>query len=255
MILALYQCPEPVSLADGLGTISRALSKAAEARADMLVMPEAFLPGYTQAGPQPPEGFDAARARIATLCAKAGVALCIGLPIFEAGRVLNGAVVFGPDGAELARYGKMQLFGPKEAALYTPGDAYVTFDHGGVRFGLMVCYDVEFPEHVRALKRLGAEVILVPTANMMPFTNVNLLMVPARAAENGLSIVYANYCGTAGDLTYTALSGIFGPDGFTLANKGNDTGLAVADLPDGDWSEHGVPVSTQLSDLRLPPTR
>ncbi|MEM9269922.1 MAG: nitrilase-related carbon-nitrogen hydrolase, partial [Pseudomonadota bacterium] len=159
------------------------------------------------------------------------------------------AFALGPDGAELARYRKLQLFGPDEARAFTPGDSYVTFEYQGIRFGLLICYDVEFPEHVRALARHGAQVILVPTANMMPFVNVNHIAVPARAFENGITVVYANYCGSEGPLTYTGLSGIFGPDGYLLGGKGQGEGLCVAELP-GAWSEHGIPTSTQLTDFR-----
>ena len=84
---------------------------------------------------------------------------------------------------------------------------------------------------------------------MMPFVNVHHIAVPSRAMENGITIVYANYCGSEGDLDYTGLSGVFGPDGYPLAMKGQGEGLCVAELP-GTWSEHGIPVATQLTDLR-----
>ncbi|MCY3612219.1 MAG: hypothetical protein OXH51_11870 [Gemmatimonadetes bacterium] len=55
----------------------------------------------------------------------------------------------------MASYRKIQLFGPDEQALYTAGDAYVTFAFKGTRFGLLICYDAEFPEHVRHLAGLA----------------------------------------------------------------------------------------------------
>lgn len=244
MRLGLYQTPSPAGdISAGISVLRKALKGAKAAGCDLLVMPELFLPGYGAAlGGIAPDGLlDTVRGVVATH----GVALAIGLP--DEGS--NGAFFLGPDGEVLARYAKIQLFGPKEAAAFTPGEAYCVFDFKGVRFGLLVCYDVEFPEHVRALKRLGAEVILVPTANMMPFVNVHTLAVPARAMENAVTIVYANYCGPEGDLTYTGLSGIFGPDGYLLAGKGQGEGLCVADMPSG-WREHDMPLSTQLADLR-----
>ena len=213
-------------------------------------MPEAFLPGYTQVSKSAPDDWDEVEPRLAATCAQHNVALVIGLPEYAGSQVYNSAVAIGPDGGILARHRKLQLFGTGETDLYTPGDEYVTFDLGGVRFGLLICYDIEFPEHARALARLGADVILVPTANMMPFTNVPILMAPARAAENGVTVVYANYCGQASDLTYTGLSTIAGSDGFALAAKGQGEGLCIAALPTDHWSEHNVPLSTQLSDLR-----
>lgn len=244
MLLGLYQTKSPAGdVPAGLSTIEKALSEAAAASVDMLVMPELFLPGYGAAvGGTHYEGLiemaqDAAKAH--------GLALVMGVP--DQGE--NAAFAFGPDGGVLARYAKIQLFGEAEAEAFHPGKAYAVFEYMGVRIGLLVCYDVEFPEHVRALKRLGAEVILVPTANMMPFVNIHTIAVPARALENAVTIVYANYCGSEGDLTYTGLSGIFGPDGYLVAGKAQGEGLCVAELP-GPWREHDIPLSTQLSDLK-----
>ena len=250
MIVGLYQCPSPMGdLGKGLETISDALSTASAANVGMLVLPEMFLPGYGAAGSQPPEGWDAACDALAALCRKYETALTIGVPEFADGKVFNSALAIGADGKTLARYRKIQLFGPTENALYEPGEAYCVFDYRGRRFGLLICYDVEFPEHVRALAMQGAEVILVPTANMMPFANVNQIIVPARAAENAVTVVYANYCGSEGDLDYVGLSGISGPDGYLLAGKGTGPGLCIAELP-GEWSEHGIPAATQIEDFR-----
>lgn len=253
MILALYQAASPAGdIPAGLATVETALGHAAEAGAGMLAMPELFLPGYNAVEAVPPEGWDDVAPTLARLCRRHGVALAIGLPEYTGEAVYNAAFVWSGTGEELARYRKVQLFGPREAALFTPGERLVTFDHGGVRFGLLICYDVEFPEHVRALARAGAQAILVPTANMMPFVNVNQILLPARAAENAVTIAYANYCGSEGDLDYVGMSAISGPDGYPLACMGARPGLLVAALPSG-WSEHGIPAATQLADYRPAP--
>ena len=248
MRLGLYQTKSPAGdISAGVDMLNGALLKARAAGCDILVMPELFLPGYGAAtGGMQAEGMVAVAQEAAT---EHGVALAIGLPHEDETGLANGAFAFAPDGTQLADYAKIQLFGQAEAERFVPGEAYAVFDFKGVRFGLLVCYDVEFPEHVRALKRLGAEVILVPTANMMPFVNVNTIAVPARAMESAVTIVYANYRGSEGELTYTGLSGIFGPDGYPLASKGQGEGLCIAELPEG-WREHDIPLSTQLEDLK-----
>lgn len=253
MIVGLYQTTSPAGdLSAALAALDQALGAAARAGAEMLVMPEVFLPGYNSAAATPPPGYAEALASLPDLCARHGVGLTIGLAEYSGDQVFNTAIAFDAAGAELARYRKIQLFGPAEAALYTPGDRYVTFRWRGVTFGLLICYDVEFPEHTRALARVGAEVILVPTANMAPFVNVNQILVPARAAESALTIVYANYCGSEGALDYVGLSAILGPDGYQIGSKGQDAGLCIARLPGGpdDWSEHDIPLATQLKDLK-----
>ena len=184
------------------------------------------------------------------MCRAHGVAMTIGLPEYDGLDVYNSAYVIGADGEDLARYRKVQLFGPRENAIFTHGDQLVVFDYQGIRFGLMICYDVEFPEHTRALARAGATVILTPTANMMPFVTVADIQVPGRALENGVTIVYANYCGSEGDLTYVGDSLICGPDGYPLGRMGKEAGLLSVDLPEGQMPS-GIPLSTQLRDYRL----
>jgi nitrilase len=86
-------------------------------------------------------------------------------------KLFNTTVVFDPAGREIARYRKIHLFditgpdgtGYRESALYGSGDALVTFEAGGVRFGCTICYDMRFPEQYLALRRAGAEAILVPS--------------------------------------------------------------------------------------------
>lgn len=94
--------------------------------------------------------------------------------IIEAGpdKLLNTTLAFGPDGAELARYRKIFLFdittpdgrGFRESAAYGAGDAVVTYAAGAIRVGCAICYDLRFPELFQALRRQGAELILLPSA-------------------------------------------------------------------------------------------
>jgi nitrilase len=85
--------------------------------------------------------------------------------------LFNTSLVFDPEGTEIARYRKIHLFditgpdgtGYRESALYGAGDSLVTFAAHGVTFGLTICYDMRFPEQYLALRRAGAEAILVPS--------------------------------------------------------------------------------------------
>ncbi|NWJ69658.1 hypothetical protein HX744_03595 [Pseudonocardia sp. ICBG1122] len=99
----------------------------------------------------------------------------------------------------------------------------------GWGLGLLVCYDVEFPETVRALALAGADAVLVPTANMLPYDHVPRVLVPARAWENQVYVAYANWCGTEGSLTYGGLSCVAGPAG-AVVRAGRDPELLVAEL-------------------------
>ncbi|HYZ31173.1 MAG TPA: carbon-nitrogen hydrolase family protein [Crenalkalicoccus sp.] len=86
-------------------------------------------------------------------------------------KLFNTTLVFDPAGREIARYRKIHLFdivgpdgtGYRESALYGAGDRLVLFEAGGVTFGCTICYDLRFAEHYMALRRMGAEAILVPS--------------------------------------------------------------------------------------------
>ncbi len=108
------------------------------AGADLALFPELFLPGYNCARiaelAQPADG-DWTR-RLSLLARQAGCALVLGYAEREGASVYNSAVAIGADGAPLANYRKIQLYGPREAALFEPGDGYCLFDLGPHRVGL-----------------------------------------------------------------------------------------------------------------------
>ena len=85
----------------------------------------------------------------------------------------------------------------------------------GVRVGVLVCYDIEFPEPARQLALAGADLIAVPTALMEPSEWIAQTLVPARAAENQVFVAYCNRVGVEGDLTYVGRSSVSGPAGGT----------------------------------------
>lgn len=250
MRLALWQGHSPAAdLARALDQAEAALQAAAALGADALVLPEVWLPGYNQ-----PD--IAARAltqdsaplqRLAAAAKARKTAIVTGYAERDGDRVYNSAICFGPDGARLANYRKVQLYGARERAVYQPGDSYSTFQLGEETVAILICYDVEFAPHIRAFVDRGVTTILVPTANMMPFTHVAMHTVPAMAANHGVTIVYANYCGVEGDLSYVGLSLIAGPHGEVLAQAGDTPALLIADIPARDPAR----LSTQSADLRV----
>lgn len=235
----------------GLCQAEAALAAAGALGAQMLVLPECWLPGYNTAQLAKlalPRGGEW-QLRLAQACAKAGCGLVIGYVEKAEVGLFNSALALDGAGHELAHYRKIQLFGAREATLYHPGNAYVTFDIGGTKAALLICYDIEFAPHVAVLARKGVEVVFVPTANMMPFTHVMRATVPAMAANHGVAILYANYCGTEGDLTYAGRSLIAGPHGEVVAQAFETPALLVADLP----ARNPAYLSTQAQDFRALP--
>ncbi len=249
MKLAVWQGASPSGNAEAaFATLGPALAAAGAAGATVLVAPEVYLPGYNQndiaAQAQPRSG--AWIANLSALAAKARCGLVTGYAERDGDRTHNAAIAIGPDGRTLAHYRKIQLYGPREKAIYTAGDDYVLFDLAGTKATILICYDIEFAPHVAALAARGATLFLVPTANMLPFTHVVRATVPAMAANHGITIAYANYCGTEGDLTYVGGSLIAGPHGEVLAQAGEHPALLIADVPDADPAR----ISTQSTDFR-----
>lgn len=214
----------------------------------MLVAPEAYLPGYNQddiaVQAQPRDGPWVAR--LAGMAARAGCGLVTGYAERDGDEVHNAAIAIGPDGITLAHYRKIQLYGPREKAIYAAGHDYVLFDLAGTTATILICYDIEFAPHVAALAARGATLFLVPTANMAPFTHVVRATVPAMAANHGITIAYANYCGVEGDLAYVGGSLIAGPHGEVLAQAGDHPALLIVDVPQADPTR----ITTQSADFR-----
>ena len=252
MKIAIWQDRSPMGdMEAALARLTSALAAAGAMGAATLVAPEVYLPGYNQ--PDIPAGALARDAeaiqRLSDACRAARCGLVVGYAERDGDRLCNSAIALDADGREVANYRKIQLYGPREKSLYAPGEGYATFDLGGVRAALLICYDVEFAPHIAELAARGAQVILVPTANMHPFVHVVRHTVPAMAANHGVVIAYANFCGEEGDLRYPGGSLIAGPHGEILAQAGETPALLVAEVPDSDPSR----LSTQAVDLRRMP--
>jgi predicted amidohydrolase len=187
-----------------------------------------------------------AEAAIAQIARRHGLAIAFGHPERAAGgRAYNAATLVGADGLVRGRHRKVHLYGQVDRSLFAPStEPPAVFDFDGSRAGMLICYDVEFPEAVRHLAVGGARAVLVPTANMTGFEAVQQFVVRARAYENGCGIVYANYCGADDVFSYSGLSLICGPSGEVLAQAGAaDEELLVADLV-------GESLETFLADRR-----
>jgi len=249
MKLALWQGRSPAADIDlACVQAEAALVAAAAMGAAVVVLPEIWLPGYNQPDiASTALTIDSAPMRRLSQAAKAaGTALVLGYAERDGDAVYNSAVCFGPHGELLANYRKMQLYGPRERAIYQPGSSFATFSLAGESASVLICYDVEFAPHIKTLADQGVTLLLVPTANMAPFTHVARHTVPAMAANHGVTIVYANYCGLEGDLDYIGLSLIAGPHGEILAQAGDTPTLLVAEIPPRDPAR----LSSQAADLR-----
>lgn len=218
--LALLQSSgHPGEPEKNLAELDEAAARAAGAGARVLVTPEMFLTGYAL-GERTAEyavtGREAAES-LGALARRHGIAVVCGYPERAGERVHNSALLVGADGAPLAGYRKTHLYGDFERAVFTPGrETVVQAAIDGLRVGLMICYDVEFPENVRAHALAGTDLLLVPTAQMHPYEFVARSVVPVRAFESQLYIAYVNRTGQEGEFDFVGLSCLAGPEGGDL---------------------------------------
>ncbi|MET9190973.1 carbon-nitrogen hydrolase family protein [Streptomyces tendae] len=235
MRIALLQSSgRPGSTAENLKVLDEAAGRAAAAGAALLVTSELFLTGYAIGDDigvlaEPADG-DAADA-VAEITGRHGLAIAYGYPERAGERVYNSVQLIAADGTRLAGYRKTHLFGCFERDHFTPGEQpVVQAELNGVTVGLMICYDVEFPENVRAHALAGTDLLLVPTAQMHPFQFVAESVVPVRAFENQMYVAYVNRIGHEGEFEFVGLSTLAGPDGIARARAGHAEELVLADV-------------------------
>ncbi len=220
MHIALYQCPpQPLAVIDNLARLKTQVRLAKAQGVDLLVFPEMFLTGYnigSDAVQRLAETANGPSAHVIAGIAEAyGVAIAYGYPERGThGQVYNSAQLFDAQGNSCLNYRKTHLFGELDRAMFTPGgNHFPVVELNGWQVGMLICYDLEFPENARRLALAGAELILVPTANMLPFEFIADVTVRSRAFENQCFVAYANYCGAEGAIRYCGLSSVAGPDG------------------------------------------
>lgn len=253
MKLALWQVNPTNSRIEALfDALDGQMKAASAAGAKLLVVPELVLPGYNR----PDLHRELAQelqgewmSRLHDMSKAAACGLCLGWAERDGEAVYNSATTIGPDGQILAHYRKIQLYGPMERSSFQPGrDLCPIFTIEGIKAAMLVCYDIEFPQHAAALAGQGAQLILVPTANPAGFDHVQRVLVPARAHENRAVVAYANFTGSEAGLIYGGRSVIAGPDGDVMAQAGAlNEALLVVDLaataliPESGWAApHGA---------------
>ncbi|HEX9080419.1 MAG TPA: carbon-nitrogen family hydrolase [Desulfuromonadaceae bacterium] len=146
------------------------------------------------------------------------------------GKVFN--TVFLADNGRLAGvYRKMHLFSLLgEDRAFAAGDSWLLADTSLGKVGVIICYDLRFPELSRRLAVEGARVICVPAQWPKPRQEHWRTLVRARAIENQLFVVACNACGPIGKLDLFGMSMIVDPKGDLLAEAGEEERELVAPL-------------------------
>jgi predicted amidohydrolase len=245
MRVAMAQlAPIPGEVDANLATVCEVL--AGHRDADLAVFPELFVPGYdpervgTAALAAADPRFDA----VTEMAREAEVAVVFGFAERSHQGIANAMACIDRDGAWVATYRKLLLFGDGERTRFVAGDTLTLAELAGVRVGALVCFDMEFPEPARALARAGAQLLVTIAANMEPYGPDHALAARARALDNRRPHVYVNRVGAEAGLRFVGGSVACEPGGRIVADLGTEAGVACVDVdvdcppgPDVDYLE------------------
>jgi nitrilase len=175
--IASIQMVSTPNLEENLATAARLVKAAAECGSQLIVLPEYFclmgLKDTDKVNAREPAGSGPIQERLAAIAEENNIYLVAGtipLEAKESNKVLNTALVFNPQGKQIARYDKIHLFGfqtdterYEESETIAPGSQpsqfQVIINQVIWRFGLSICYDLRFPELYRALGELDCHII------------------------------------------------------------------------------------------------
>jgi predicted amidohydrolase len=204
------------------------LRQAVAGGARLVIFPECVLTGYAfgsraDAWPHAESLPGPATDILAADCRESGARVALGLlERGSAGELYNACALVGPDGL-VASYRKVHLPYLGVDRFTTPGDRpFAVHDLGGLRIGMLICYDDSFPEAARCLMLLGADLVLLPTNWPSGAAAVAKFLVPARALENHVYYAAVNRVGEEGGFRFLGRSRVVGPDGETLAAAEHD---------------------------------
>ncbi|MFQ6583421.1 carbon-nitrogen hydrolase family protein [Priestia megaterium] len=200
--------------------------------ADFVLFPELFLTGFLL-NEQVEELAESVEGELITKVKKYAkelqIGVILGFPERHHFKIYNSAVFINKKGEIVGTYRKIHLF-DHENSYFTSGDSIPVFDTPQGKFGVMITYDMEFPEVARILALKGAEVVFVLCANMIPYEHHQHVYLRSRALENHIFIAAANKVGLEDDYVYFGESEVINPNGHCVFKSLNNEDLAIVDI-------------------------
>ncbi|RLF66874.1 MAG: carbon-nitrogen hydrolase family protein [Thermoplasmata archaeon] len=191
----------------------------------LLIFPEMFITGYTLGSEIRHYAMDPGNevfGELKDLAAEHGKHLIFGFPESSndiKGQIFNSAMIMGPEGV-VGTYRKMHLvdFGPfEEWAYFTPGNAPFMFSIDQWKIGVIICYDIFFPELVKHYALNGADLVVCISASPSLTRKYFELVMKARAVENTIYFAYSNMVGFDSRMDFWGGGELIDPRGNTIA--------------------------------------
>ncbi len=211
-VLLAQLAPAPGDLAANAATAATAIGLRPEA--ELAIFPELYLGGYDLATIQQTavelDGPELEVVRRAA--AEAKTAVLIGLAEKRGDAVANSLVAIDAAGEVVGVHRKISLWGDERSS-FEPGEQLKIVELAGRRIGLLICYEIEFPELARALAVAGADLLVTSSANMAPYFADHELSSRARALDNRVPHCYVNRIGSEMGLDFVGGTRLVGADG------------------------------------------
>jgi len=203
---------------ENLKRIEKVLRKAAKDKADIVLFPELCLTGYfiqdthldlaeTVDGPS--------LNYVKRLCKELGLYTVLAWPEKSGDKIYNSACLISKEGKIIGNYRKIHLY-DREKEIFEMGNQYKVFETDIGNIGIMICFDLDFPEVARILSLKGADVILIPTNNFLPYHRYQETYVKSRSMENEIPVAICNRTGKEQDLEYFGESAVYDSRGYQM---------------------------------------
>ncbi len=196
--------------------------------ADIIVLPELPFTGYGFSNREELLSYSedpndsSTVSDLVSLCVRRGIHIVTGFAERSDDKCFNSSLLLGPSGI-CGIYRKLHLF-DREKVYFDPGNLPLkVFDIGGIRIGMMICFDWIFPEVARTLALQGADILCHPANLVLTYCQQTML---SRSIENMVYSVTANRTGcekhSFGDLEFTGTSQIVAPGGVIIHRGDNE---------------------------------
>lgn len=226
-------------------TVRKALRELADGGANLAVLPEMWSGGFDNANLQEQaRTTPAVLDQVAEWAQRHRMVIAGSLPETDGPNIYNTLYVIDSNGSRAGAYRKIHLFSPTgEHRFFTAGNQATICDTSLGKLGLMICYDLRFPELCRALALQGAAIIAISA--QWPKVRIRHweVLLQARAIENQLFVVAANRCGQDPSIEYGGCSAVVSPLGRVVSGSENrqETVIGTVDFKELDDFRTRIP--------------
>ncbi|MGO4541255.1 carbon-nitrogen family hydrolase [Paenibacillus sp. 2TAB19] len=201
---------------------------------DVIVFPEMWNTGYalTEIESLADKNGERTKAMLSSFAKEHQVHIVAGsIAEAKSDGVYNTTYAFDREGSAAGDYSKIHLFRLMDEEKYLQaGDKPGSLTIEGEQAGMMICYDIRFPELARKLALQGAKLLFVPAEWPHPRLHHWRTLLTARAIENQMFVIACNRMGKSGDTSFFGHSMVLDPWGETIAEAGEEETILYADI-------------------------